>query len=492
MQKKLFIKKIYRDKYFRWLFRFLMVGILLVFILLVVSNKKTACDKCNVILVSLDTLSALHLECYGYDRKTAPNLCSFADKNIFFLNSYSQSSITLDSHFSIFTSLYPHTHKMTEVFKEPLNEKFVTLAQLLRMNGYKTIYHGPLNDINLPLNRGIERGFDVREGETIDTWDNAYSKLIKNNKEKKPTFIFLHTYAVHSPYLTGYKYEHLFTNQSEYQDIPLTIEEYRIVTPKLISFISMLLPNVRIGEAGETIDFKSDLKKVEKIKQTSDFNEEKKIFESMSDRTKGLCFSAWYFYNINKKDPERVKYVKALYDEQIYNLDQKIKKLINLVNNPELSKNTILIFTADHGEEFMEHGMLDHSFNLYMTSTQVPLIMHIPDVKPEKIKELVQGIDIYPTVINLIGINQKSKLEGIDLTGIIFGKKDANKNNYLRSEIKNIVEIQDDKFRFYYNTKIGNKSIELYDYNSDQQEKINIKSNYPQKIANFIYLLNKQ
>src|SRR3989344_6085507 len=96
------------------------------------------CKDCNVILISLDTLRAKSLPCYGYEKNTAPNLCEFAKKSFLFTNSYSQSAYTLDSHFSIFTSLLPSSHGMTTLFVNTLNEKVQTITQILRNSGYKT------------------------------------------------------------------------------------------------------------------------------------------------------------------------------------------------------------------------------------------------------------------------------------------------------------------------------------------------------------------
>ena len=109
-------------------------------------RQKPVCERCNVILVSLDTLSALHLPCYGYQRNTAPNLCRFAKENILFQNSYSQTPFTISSHFSIFTSLYPTTHQMLRPYTGYLKEEYLTLPQVFRLNGYQTIYNGSLTN----------------------------------------------------------------------------------------------------------------------------------------------------------------------------------------------------------------------------------------------------------------------------------------------------------------------------------------------------------
>lgn len=467
----------------------LAVAVLFAASFLIVNRvDKPICEKCNVILVSLDTVSALHLPCYGYERNTAPNLCAFADKNIFFLNSYAQSPRRLDSHFSIFTSLYPHTHKMTEILGNDLSQADIALAQVFSSNGYETVYNGPLNDIHLPFNRGIGRGFGVVQGkdkETIDTWGEAYSKLLENNNKKKPTFIFLHTYMAHEPYFTGHKAKHPFTNSPELPNIPLTQEDFLKRTPEFYSFAADRI--LRINPESATGYFKllsSERDIAEKLRRASSLKDKEFFFNAFSERVKGTLIFAWNDSKIDYSDPKQTEYLKALYDEQINNLDGKLKELFDLISNPKIAKNTILIITADQGKEFMEHGRLEDGTGLYRTLTQVPLIMHIPGVKPKKISDIVQGIDIYPTLLSLTGLTLKSGLEGIDLTGMIEGKSDAAKNKYVLSEYRGIVSLQSDNWRYYYDYK-NNKPLELYNLTADPGEKNNIISDYPEKIRQY-------
>jgi len=92
--------------------------------------------------------------------------------------------------------------------------------------------------------------------------------------------------------------------------------------------------------------------------------------------------------------------------------------------------------------------------------------------------------------LNLTGLKPKSKIEGIDLTGIIKGDKNAVKNEYLLSEFKGMAGIQMQNWRFYYNTK-KQTPTGLYDLNSDPVEQNNLLSQNPQKTGEFVNLVNK-
>lgn len=479
-------------KYGRWVLGLLLTIIAIVIVCVVISNNsKLTCNNCNVILVSIDTLAAQHLPCYGYDRNTAPNLCSYGSKNLLFTNSYSQSPITLDSHFSILTSLYPHTHKMTNISGPPLSDKYFTLAQILRENGYSTIYNGILTDLHLPLNKGIERGFSIIKGSSnIATWDESYRLLEENLKENKKTFLFLHTYAVHQPYLTGHKAKHLYTTQKEYANIPLSVDEYGKITPAYLDFVVNNIERLNNNLDGEANKYyiETDLKLAKEIKKTKKFEDKLRIYNKMSLPYKGASMQQWRGSAINLDDPAQIEYLKALYDEKINEMDQKIKKLINLVESSKFSKNTILVITSDHGEEFMEHGKLYHAWNLYTTSTQVPLIIHIPGVKPKTITDFVQGIDIYPTILSLLGLKPKSLTEGIDLSGIIKGDGNGVRNKYLLSEFEGKIGIQMQDWRYYYDVK-DKKSVGLYNLAEDKKEQKNLIEGNKAKEDEFLNLV---
>ena len=141
----------------------------------------------------------------------------------------------------------------------------------------------------------------------------------------------------------------------------------------------------------------------------------------------------------------------------------------------------------------MEHGVITHAINIYRTSTAVPLIIHIPGVGSKKINDLVQGIDIYPTIADLVGIHVNSYIEGIDLTGLIKGEKNAIKNKYVLSEFNGIFSVQSANMRFYYNSPSANNGLkysnELYDLSKDPEEKNNIALSRPEKVEEFFKLL---
>lgn len=473
--KQLFLDILFFLKRYRYISITLVIFITTVLFVYIprVMKEKPVCERCNVILVSIDTLSALHLPCYGYQRNTAPNLCRLAKENILFQNSYSQTPSTISSHFSIFTSLYPSTHQMLKPFTGYLNEEYLTLAQVFRQNGYQTIYNGGINNNYLPLDRGIERGFNIIQEGSTSTWYEAFDKIKQYNTEKNPTFTFLHTSDVHDPYLVGHK-KRRFTTLPEYPNIPLTKEEYNTFTPEFLSFL-INYSESDIKYAGLVF---SDKKLLDKLKAAKNLAASQEIFNNLSNEEKRLSIKYWNQSRIDKNDKNQIEYLKSLYDEAIYELDRKLTQLFSLLKDPELSKNTIIIITSDHGEEFMEHGNLYHGRNIYRTSTYVPLIMYVPRIKSRQITDLVQGIDIYSTVLGLTGLSPQSFIQGNNFTDVILKKKNAKTNQYVISDYWYIVGVQGKKLRLYFNMKNPTRS-ELYDIESDPFEQEELKYLYP-------------
>ena len=98
----------------------------------------------NIILMSIDTLRADHLHCYGYPFPTSPNIDAYSEDSVVFENAVSQSPVTASAHMSLFTGLTPIVHGVTNLGREPnqnnrLDDSVPTLAEILKNEGYYTV-----------------------------------------------------------------------------------------------------------------------------------------------------------------------------------------------------------------------------------------------------------------------------------------------------------------------------------------------------------------
>lgn len=92
------------------------------------------------------------------------------------------------------------------------------------------------------------------------------------------------------------------------------------------------------------------------------------------------------------------------YDRSIAYVDSLVGKLIEKIESEGLMDNTIIIVTSDHGEGFMEHGIIGHGYAPYQELVHIPLVFYLPGKNPERIEEYVELIDIMPTILDAIGI----------------------------------------------------------------------------------------
>ena len=119
-------------------------------------------------------------------------------------------------------------------------------------------------------------------------------------------------------------------------------------------------------------------------------------------------------------------YLVARYDERIAYTDQEMARVLDYLKTSQLDKNTIVVFTADHGESSLEHGLLFHSTQPYNELVHVPLVVFSPTF-PEgtrRITSTVELIDIYPTVIDLLGLQEPKGIQGVSLLPAITGAAD--------------------------------------------------------------------
>jgi choline-sulfatase len=168
----------------------------------------------DVYLVTIDTLRADHVHCYGYNRIQTPAMDSLARDGVRFIQAFTPSPLTNTSHTSILTGLLPSVHGVTD-FAMPLEKTYPTWAELLKQNGYQTAaFIGAVVLDSRTLAPGLDRGFDYydnfpsgsangkhwgvveRRGDDVvhraETWMDAHPQ--------KPRFVWVHLYDPHDPY----------------------------------------------------------------------------------------------------------------------------------------------------------------------------------------------------------------------------------------------------------------------------------------------------
>lgn len=362
----------------------------------------------NVILISIDTLRADHLGCYGYFRNTSPNIDKLAKEGILFEQAISQATWTLPSHASIFTSQYVPVHGV--YFFNKLPDSAVTLAEVLENNGYATAaFTGGCDILSI---FGLDQGFDVfydtvKNVKQFGSFNETVPLAIQWLHENKGSifFLFIHGYDVHEPY---------------------HVPDENMFDTKYKGIIDDMILNRNTFS---------------KIYRNSYVNNEGRILK------------------LTSKD---INHIIAHYDSGIHYADEKIGDLLKELKKLKLLDDTIIIILSDHGEGLGERGRLaQHGINFYDEVVRVPLIIRHPSIKgPKRIKTQAQLIDVMPTILDFLGIPKNKEAQGNSLVPLIDGKAPPDFNEYVFSEGWMIRTL---KFKMI-------KEEELYDLKEDHRE----------------------
>jgi len=392
----------------------------------------------NVVLISLDTLRADRLSTYGYDRVTTPKLDSRAAKSgVLFRNAVAPSPRTLPSHTTILTGLDCVSHGVNHHSAAPVTLQ--TLAEVFRNRGYRAVatVGGGLLNPSFGLAQGFDEfyhyagwagGFEELEVEL----DEAFEKL--ERIKDSPFFMFFHTYEIHDPF-----HERVPFSDGCYSNSPERSHRNQIYGA---------LPRQRNQEEHFMLSF--DLMKWEKGQPISSA-----IPAPMEDLT----------------------LVNCLYDSAISYADSQVDRLLSRLDELGLLETTLVVVTSDHGESLGEKGLFKHAY-LYENNLMVPLIMFLPGGQHggSVIHEQVGSVDIFPTILEVLGIEVPAEVDGRSLLPLIRGEDDLYSSgvwSYAGYENRGISLRIDNQVKYIMNNTAipgASGSEELFQLSHDAEE----------------------
>ena len=356
----------------------------------------------NVILISMDTLRADRLGCYGYDKNTSPYIDEFARNAILFENAFSHAPNTRLSHYSMLSSLYVLTHGVLHRYERlNISSQIKLLPEILRSNGFKTAGFtggGYVSDIY-----GFSKGFDTwTERRSIKKNYGPTIDWLKNNKSSR-FFLFFHSFDVHEPYIFREEFKELYRN-------PGYLEQNR----------EEIIELVKARKTKFFGDFYNDLTDVQKGLYTVGARTGAIGISLSGDRLKNFRENRW------RHIPEyenQIGFLIDSYDAGIRWTDNYLGQFFKFLKDEGLWDNTLIIFTSDHGEEFMENNLLGHTnSNLFDTMLHVPLIIKPAansGIKAGKVTAEVEVVDIMPTILDTMKIKFSDQIQGKSLIGLM-------------------------------------------------------------------------
>jgi arylsulfatase A-like enzyme len=390
----------------------------------------------NILLVMVDTLRADHLGSYGYGRPTSPRIDALAAEGVVFEQAMSQAPWTAASAASLLTGLYPSSHGLEHggrfkpsmtglpfTLQSALGTEFTTLAELLRDTGDRT--GGFVANAYMSALFGLAQGFEVYD-DSHEDYSGDLERLKRRadvtnqratawvEQTSEPFFLFVHYMEPHWPYDPPPGFGEEF------------VEGY---TGSLTPIDTGAVVEVRIGET--RIITRADL-----------------------------------------------DYIVGLYDGEIQAVDHALASLIEHVRRQANERDLLIVFTADHGEEFLEHGGASHGYTLYQEQLHVPLIFHWPGVlKPTRTATPVALVDVMPTLAALAAPQITSlQFDGQDLGPLLRGEQ-KDRPGSIHSEATYLGD--------WHALRSGNFKLverpderQLFDLEKDPGEQLNLAANH--------------
>ncbi|MBW8000410.1 MAG: sulfatase [Planctomycetes bacterium] len=446
---------------------FLLVGIMLaesIFVTFFMPSffEKNKKNPYNVILISVDTLRKDHLSLYGYARETTPNLDRFFSNGIRFERCIATIPETGPSYTSIYTGTYPFKHKVyLNGYKFSQGSTFIpTIAQELGKNGYYSSSHltnpfpGTTHNLDLGIDELYQRGVKMTSSSGYDVYSTVRNILaciitvqdhLTDNRRLGPETVRAIKWLSSKPKEPFYTHIFWHWPHQEY-------EERKVDTPEGF---------------GKPVNYET--------------------FASSVSATR-----------------DSIRERRRQYDSDIYYTDIQIGAIMDALEKNGYLDHSIVIFTADHGEDVGERfafagegPFFGHSYWLYESSVCVPLVFLFPDkeLSNQKVSFPVSSIDIFPSVLSLLGLDKPESLQGQALFEGDWGSLQIREelpslrpyvysfyfHNEKSTKSDNFSGIFGEQYTLHRTEKT--KKIELYDIKRDYHSTQEISANKPEIAA---------
>jgi len=323
-------------------------------------------DAPPIIWVTIDTLRADHLSVYGYPVDTTPRLAEFAKTATVYTACGAQAPSTWQSVPSLLSGLTPYRHGGVSETRR-LSDDLTLLPEILQKQGYETI--GESANPWVSARYGMTQGFDEFHLYNTDDELMLYD-FMKLAMRLDPWDVFRLR-----DYLPSYAYVPFGTLVDDAVDV---LHARRSQAP-LFLYLQPVDPH---GPYQAPLHY---------VVGADGF-------------TRADYVSYWALKTGVRLNPRQHDGLVALYDGAITYSDAELGRLFDRLRELDLFDRSLIIVTADHGEQFYDHGLWRHSNSLYQALLHVPLLVKYPNQHaPAVVSEPVASIDIMPTILRALG-----------------------------------------------------------------------------------------
>ena len=326
-------------------------------------------DEPNLIVVVVDTLRADRLAEYGHDRPTSGALSELLGNSIRFDQAFTPAPWTRPAIASLFSGLAPSRHRAQTRRSTLLNPVVVSLAERLQSSGWST--GGFSHNVEISRQTLFDQGFDVFDdyqgGVTaypdVSKMMRAAGKWVRT--VDRPFFLYLQPMNVHGPY-----------------EVPRGKQDDLLGSPPGRDFVygDRLMSSIMAG---------------------------------------GVRFR-------EKVTPDYVESLQDQYDTSIRYLFDSLAGLFEQLRESGELERSLVVVTADHGEELFDHEGFSHGYTLHREIVRVPLFVKLPgEVEGRVVNDRVTLLDLYPTLLDLMGVASPPDLDGMSFAPLVQGAPGA-------------------------------------------------------------------
>ncbi|MEW6742610.1 MAG: sulfatase [Planctomycetota bacterium] len=395
-----------------------------------------------VILVSLDTVRADVAGCYGSQHSATPRLDELATQAILFEEATTPEPQTLPAHVSLFTGLCPTTHGVlpSREHRRRLEPAVKTLAEILEDRGYRT---GAFVNVNwLSPIYGIDTGFtryDLFPNDR-ENLENPATRFGRSAEETnacaldwvdedpgKPFFLFVHYFDAHSD-----------IDRRPYDAPP--------------DYVRRFAPG----------------------------------YDESFACADGEVAASSYLSRVNETNtrlsPEHLAVMRGLYEAGVAYTDAQLGRLVDALRERDLFDRALVVVVADHGEEFQEHGRTMHT-QLHEECLRVPFLIKLPAGKKAgtRVKGLVSLIDLLPTVLERLGIDEELQLDGKSLWPLVEGAAGHHDELLLNYDLGQRIGLRTERLKLITHAQYD--IALLFDLVADPGEKLDLARERPDVAA---------
>ena len=428
-------------------------------------------EKPNVLIFYVDDLRA-ELGCYGSKTAITPNIDKLAKDGVLFDKAYTQQAICAPSRMSTLTGLRPETLGIYSIFTplRKIHKKVVSMPQLFKKNGYKTVSIGKV------YHHSVD---DKKE------WTNYFAKEANSYVKPESIELMKRLKAEGKKPLKGPAFEDADVTDEAYKDG--RVSKYAIETLKKIKNDKFLM---FVGLSKPHLPFNAP-------KKYWDLHDKSKFKIPSREKPDGmyrLALSKWGelkgYHGIPKKgdlDDELTRKLIHGYHASVSFIDAQVGKVMQTLEALDLRKNTMVIFMSDHGYKIGEYGAWCKHSNVEI-DVRVPLVIsRETNYKKRKTGKtsnaLVENVDIFPTLVELCGL-EGPKSDGKSILPII--NKPNKKGDKIATSVyargKNIMGVTatDGKWRYTeWRNSVTHEILqaELYEHKNSLLSFVNLSGN---------------